>query len=549
MNSPHDLMIRYFDGQLSDDETRELQNALLSDVELRSEFVAGAEIHGRLTNELASGNGIQLPNNHSRRRSIVAVFTLAASVALLLGGWWLMSDRDRDVVPVAETNNDEINLAIARLIYTDNASWGHQGESPVQLGEWLEPGSYQLSGGTVIMALDVGGTARIESPASFTIVSGDRIRMNSGTLQARFEEPGQGFTVETPEGVIVDLGTEFLVDVQDRESRVQVVEGLVRAEVQSETRDLKENEAVSITAGTLKPLATRDAEPMADEFANGEPVRFYQWNFDEVQDDTFLTHGANDSAQYALRPGLPGRAPERIDGVVGQAIRFSGTGEFLESDYRGVAGSRPRTVAAWVRIPADASPPESYGWAGWGRQAGRYSGSRKWQISWNPQVRLERWKQPLSPGSTVGAVRTEFGPGWVNGTRDLRDGQWHHVVSIFIGGEDPDVATHIRHYVDGRLEEASGYMRSKVETRADEESMMLLVGSHLGRAQGARRQADGKTPRKPPYFTGFRGDVDELYIFEGALTPVQVWRLYKDGRPPAPGMISPSIGIANHTAK
>jgi hypothetical protein len=244
---------------------------------------------------------------------------------------------------------------------------------------------------------------------------------------------------------------------------------------------------------------------------------------------------------------LPASRVECITGRHGQALRFSGTGEFLESAYRGVSGSRPRTVAAWVRIPGDAKPEESYGWAGWGLLAekGEYSTAQKWQVSWNPQVRLKKWKQPLSSGAVVGSIRTEFGPGWVNGTRDLRDGKWHHLVSIFIGGEDPDVATHVRHYVDGRLEETSGFQRSTITTGTGEGSLSLLVGHHMTGAMFLKRNAE-KSPGERrdwnPYFTGFRGDLDELYIFEGALTPVQVWRLYKKNRPPAPWMISPSIG-------
>ena len=273
---------------------------------------------------------------------------------------------------------------------------------------------------------------------------------------------------------------------------------------------------------------------------NEKPAGYYRWSFEDREGGRVMAQGSDDAEEYGLTAALSGRIPERIKGMVGQALRFSGTGEFLMSPYRGVSGSKPRTVAAWVRIPVDARPEESYGWAGWGLP-GEHSKSRKWQVSWNPQVKLDTWTQPLSPGSIAGALRTEFGPGWVNGSRDLRDGKWHHLVSVFIGGEDPDVASHIRHYVDGRLEKTSGYQRHVVKTDIGEESLSLLVGHHSNDHMVLLNPPEDDADNYP-YFTGFRGDLDELYIFEGALTPVQVWRLYKDGRPPEPGMISPSLG-------
>jgi hypothetical protein len=87
----------------------------------------------------------------------------------------------------------------------------------------------------------------------------------------------------------------------------------------------------------------------------------------------------------------------------------------------------------------------------------------------------------------------------------------------------------VRHYVDGRLEEISGYQSQKIDTWTHKpQSWPLVVGHHL--------DIPGD------YFTGFKGAIDELYVFEGALTPAQVWQLYKENKPPAPGTIPPSLG-------
>ena len=545
MRSSRELMMAYFEGELSDEELRELQASLLSDPDLCNEFVGVAEIHGRLMGELSGGDVLHAPPRRRLPRWIPAGIGLAASLALLVGGWWWVGhhgesepDLAGDAQPVVAPQK-RVEFAVARVIHIEDGRWGLGRDREVEIGEWLLPGNYHLQAGAVVVALDVGGTARFEGPAVFEIIDANQIRLESGDLQARFEEPGHGFTVSTPEGAVVDLGTEFRVEVSGRESKVEVLEGRVRATAGNAMRELSEHESVSMHAGALTVLAPGEADPMPDEFENENPVVFYHWSFEDREGEHFVAGGSEGADMYALSPGVPGRIPERIEGVEGQALRFSGTGEFLLSPYRGVSGSKPRTVAAWVRIPSDAKPQESYGWAGWGLP-GEHSTSQKWQISWNPQVKLDLWTQPLSPGSLAGALRTEFGPGWVNGTRDLRDSEWHHLVSIFIGGEDPDVASHIRHYVDGRLEMASGYQRHAVKTDTGEESLSLLVGHHSNDHK-VLLDLPGED-NSTPYFTGFRGDLDELYIFEGALTSVQVWRLYKDGRPPQPGMISPSLG-------
>ena len=162
----------------------------------------------------------------------------------------------------------------------------------------------------------------------------------------------------------------------------------------------------------------------------------------------------------------------------------------------GVSGSRPRTVSFWVKIPPNATKKENYSFVSWGNSK---ANGEKWQIGWNG----------LTESGTIGAIRTEFRNGYVVGETDLRDGRWHHIVSLFIGGDDADVATHVRHYVDGRLEAVTGFQRKRVSTNIDSiNSKPVSFG----------RKMDG-----PKSF--LKAKVDELYIIDAAVTPRQVRRL------------------------
>ena len=54
---------------------------------------------------------------------------------------------------------------------------------------------------------------RIEGPAEFTPRSADRIEFVRGRLVAYVPRQARGFTVGTPSAEVVDLGTEFGVEV------------------------------------------------------------------------------------------------------------------------------------------------------------------------------------------------------------------------------------------------------------------------------------------------------------------------------------------------
>jgi len=73
------------------------------------------------------------------------------------------------------------------------------------------------------------GHITLHGPAKFQLLGPKRARLENGRIRMRVtEESGHGFTVETPDGDIVDLGTEFGVDVTaGKNSALAVFEGAV----------------------------------------------------------------------------------------------------------------------------------------------------------------------------------------------------------------------------------------------------------------------------------------------------------------------------------
>ncbi|NOX99855.1 MAG: LamG domain-containing protein, partial [Verrucomicrobia bacterium] len=106
---------------------------------------------------------------------------------------------------------------------------------------------------------------------------------------------------------------------------------------------------------------------------------------------------------------------------------------------------------------------------------------------------------------------------------DLRDGRWHHVAVVFVGagqGEvnaehatltsTADVATHVRLYIDGKLEPLSGGKSAPVVSLTSSSSKEVSTFSMGGSGT-------------------FEGWLDEFYLFENAVSPATILEIYEHG--------------------
>lgn len=133
------------------------------------------------------------------------LFTLV--VALGTGYWWLTPDRNQ---PIILADKQEQTL-----------------EMP------LEVRTVRLDSGTARLTLPKVGYVIVEGPAEFNLLGPKRARLNKGRIKMRVTEAsGRGFVVETPDGEVTDLGTEFGLDVTSgRETGLVVFEGSVNLRV------------------------------------------------------------------------------------------------------------------------------------------------------------------------------------------------------------------------------------------------------------------------------------------------------------------------------
>lgn len=133
---------------------------------------------------------------------------------------------------------------IASLLDTIDAEWG-QTDLPLDIGSGLSvtDGTRHLLKGYIKVGFSSGAEVIIEGPAEFELKSSDHMNLNKGKLYANISGHSSGFTVNTPSSKIVDLGTQFGVNVEpDGTSDLHMFKGraIISAQVRDGTKSVKE---------------------------------------------------------------------------------------------------------------------------------------------------------------------------------------------------------------------------------------------------------------------------------------------------------------------
>jgi ferric-dicitrate binding protein FerR (iron transport regulator) len=514
------------EGTLDEAGFAELQRELRDDPAALDHYCRQAEVHGRLEWELGepaqalvrdSPRPARIPVRSGGRRPLVALaLTAAAGLALALGIALHQPDRsnpesvDLSPAPPAEA------AYVGRITRSLDAEWI---TAPLHAGDWVGPGSLQLGGGSAEITFDCGATVLLDGRSSLHIESATRARLENGKATVGIPREASGFILETPSTLLSEHNSRFGVAVDgDGSAEVHVLQG--RVELNGKWGDLSSlmlaknkparvNRAGILLAGErYRPEEFPARPPASPELL---PEWFLHWSFDSAATtrDTFRESGTRP-------PGMPAFPAEvrltgnkasvgLIPGRFGNAVQLNGEDAFLATAFPGIAGHDPRSIAFWVRLPPNSSEIFAYSILSWGSPAG----GGKWQVGWNTGKD--------NPG-TRGAIRTEVQGGFQIGSTNLLDGRWHHVAIVFLGGPGAGTASHLRHYVDGRLEQTTA-----VKSRAI--STVVSGPAALPLSIGRRIEAS-------PYFRTFKGELDELYILPTALTPEQIKALYLANQPP-----------------
>jgi hypothetical protein len=411
------------------------------------------------------------------------------------------------------------NAAVALMTKSVGLQWGHKSLTKSEDGAALNAGPFSFARGMAQLEFMQGATAILEGPIDAQLLHTNALSLMLGKLRAHVPRVAVGFTVDLPMGKVVDLGTDFGVEVHEEGSaEVYVYRGKVKYEgVDFEgnevLRQLSGGEAIFLDpSGMLSPidmplgdfagsadLATRSLENASKRRAAwlkeshrlaADPSTLLYYGFEGhdswarvLKDETNRGNGNGDGAVIGCN-WTEGRWPGK------GALQFS-----QDNDRVCLNISKPLTSAtlvAWVRLdtltqhgaPLIFSRPNLDGAVGW-----LVNSEGKLVLEVKVSDSYEKYESAvaLSPD---------------------RLGIWVHLASSFDGKNK-----WVTHFVNGR-----SFSREKISQARSITLKKGLLGHFY------------PFPNRNPNLS-LKGSIDEFAVFNSAWDEKKIRELYEVGSP------------------
>lgn len=398
-------------------------------------------------------------------------------------------------------------------------------------GDTLGAETFQLASGTAEIQFFSGAMMTVEGPAEIALTSAWEAACQEGTVRMRVPPAARGFKLLTPSSQIVDLGTEFGLEVRGDQSHVEVFDGEIAVQHEHESERLirkgaawglpadgtaKPTETGGITFPDVRTFGTRAAEQQRSDFARWEEHRNAL-----AQDPRLIAYYTLDRDDpHGLIPNVTEPRNAEYDGAVVLAEPVDGRWPGLKSalEFRrpgarvrvNIPGEFPAfTFMTWVRID---SLDRWYNALFMGD--GYETGEPHWQIRDDGKMMLSVMVDDTRPNpykkDDAGFHRVYFSPPMWDRSMS---GQWMHLCSVF----DPDKRL-VAHYVNGE--------------RISEQEIVddyLIKTLRIGNGEIGNW---GLPFRQDPTFgiRNLNGRMDELAIFKAAFSAEEIAALYERSR-------------------
>lgn len=535
----HDIMTELIKQTLAERQRHEIQEA------------AGRELPFNVADHdsLPVTHAVDLAKEPARDRSpwfsVLSLTSIAAAIAIVAILALVFSFGQSDPVgnglaglqPPAEPSD----RVLATLIESQGAEWGRfvPPADGVLLGGGLE-----LVDGYAEMQMAGGARVVMQGPISLELIDGNRLALASGKLVAHVPERAHGFTVQTPSTTIVDLGTEFGVDVLSQgQTRVQVYTGMVDLHRPSEPNRLRAMRAgdacvvdaehvhdVTFDAVSFARHLPSDGQGVVDAGPKtySDIVRSHDplvwWSFDELVDGCVVDRGravANSRAVDGLRltPSPMGQAAS-IDGSCAPISLADDRALPLRTDF---------TIEAWIRVEAgtdfsarlistrDLSSAADRSGVGFGFGLAGGKDMRSGYVRRFFDINGQKG-QP----NALSLKFTAYGVFDVYTEQPISTGRWVHVAAVYADGHP------VQMFIDGE----PARMLSVVPAGSNLANAKIYQAWVASEAVRASDQSPmiGRNPTGAATSEPFLGDVDELIVYDKALSDEAIHKLYLFGK-------------------
>lgn len=547
------LISAWLDGRLNESESQLLQQQLLESAEARKRFRDLSALDASIS-RLAGGDHEKIETSTVGFQQALAEGTTPAAasfsmwnfgilIAGLIGVGLLayqagrsLSTNDQQSVAVnaiqieSTQSTEEATIAgHATLRRGAGIQWSEDAGS-FREGDVLPAGILQIDAGVAEIDFFCGATVIVEGPARLDLESDWSVRLLNGRLRANVPPAAQGFVVKAEDSEVIDLGTEFAVEVGDGISRVKVVDGEIKLRgglydgqhlVTGQGRVLKGKDADAVVfdgLSTIGDVQRLHAAEQAQHF-----VRWKTWSKQLQSDKRLIAY----YSMYESRNDrdVPNLAPtgNALDGtIVGPASAVEGRfGKASSGLAFHRTGSRVRalidgefdafTFSCWARVDA-----LEHQYNALFMSDGYEDGEVHWQINRNGRLMLSVMVDATPP---PGPNVDEFGNiHYVYGSEPIwsvaQKGQWVHIASVY----DP-ANRQVRQYVNSRE-----IANKKIEDQ------YYIKSLRIGAAEVGNW---GQPFRESPDFAvrNLNGAIDEMVIFGSALSADEIKELYENGKP------------------
>lgn len=523
-----DRLSQYEDDLRSDARFMDAVQVRIQAAEDSGAFVARV-VASAQQEALGQSGPASLPGKRSRPSARGLAGWVAAAIALVfLVGVVIQRNAQRgtdtSIAPVADRGPEEASdPGVAVLTRASGLRGEHTADWVT--GKTIPPGTLQWDGGLLQLEFYCGATVVAEGPALLEILDDSRVVCRSGRLRVHVPPPARGFCVLAPTVELVDLGTEFGIDVAaDGVTEVHVFDGAVELYDPKSNRnvttrrELNTGDAVTLDRnGEVKNIEIRDFDFVTPtRLSTMTDVRrqkqLRQWRAfrDSLQDDprvvAYFPFDRNDSEDRLLVGyGADGTTIEGA--IVGcewaegrwpgkTSLQFKRPGDRVRITVPGEFQSL--TYSTWLRVDGLDRKFNSL------LLTDGFDENRPhWQIRQDGTLALGIWRHE----AVLHAYRTD------SIFNLFRLGQWVHLATVY----DADQAC-VTHYVNGEL--AS---RAPLEEPA---SGLLKIGkATIGNWSVPTARHRGSRVRN------LNGCMDELIVFGQALDDQEVRRIYEVGRP------------------
>jgi hypothetical protein len=454
---------------------------------------------------------------------------MAGAAAVLVAAGLFLFFRRGGPPPKALPEAADGGIKIATAVRVEDVRWEPaEGAMPGE-GSVVTTGRLRFQSGRLTLAFFSGASLTVEGPADLELLAADRVFCHHGRVRARVPRGAEGFTVLGPGYEVVDLGTEFALNLEPGgKSRVMIFEGGAAVSVLGKDGRsvggalLEGRRAVEVDpdAGRIQEIRPqpeafvplREFVPAPLELDPGYPAAVLAakpwgyWRFEKLADGRIAN-------EVAGRPALKARGGVALEGAAGgnhwacfhsqdptQALLMDG--EWSPPRVDGYA------LEMWVQ--ADLPSPRAFGQTALVGLIARPDGQAEKHLAYleltargrrSPHepcaVRfLDRWPAADTGGADVFSRRT------------VVPSLWHHLVGQKSGER-------LELYVDG---ECVGTTLAKPEANGPDDAVTTPCGLLVGRL---------KQRSTPPYtqeIRAFEGRLDELAVYDRPLTPAEIRR-------------------------